>query len=62
MDNFRGFLGMKRMDKVPNAWIREFGGVTKGLMDVFSVGSERKGNDRIAKRVYVGVCWYTFSG
>ena len=30
MDNLRGLLGIRRMDKVPNARIRELCGVTKG--------------------------------
>ena len=39
MDNLNGLLGIRRMDKVPNAWIREVCGVTKGLMKVFSGSS-----------------------
>ena len=31
MDNLRGLLGIGRMDRVPNAWIRELCGVKKGL-------------------------------
>ena len=31
MDNLRGLLGIMRMDRVPNAWIRELCGVTKGV-------------------------------
>ena len=31
MDNLRGLLGIKRMDRVPNAQIRELCGVRKGL-------------------------------
>ena len=31
MDNFRGLLGIRRMDKVPNAWIRELCVVMKGV-------------------------------
>ena len=31
MDNLRGLLGIRRMDKVPNARIRELCGVRKGL-------------------------------
>ena len=31
MDNLRGLLGIRRMDRVPNAQIREFCGVTKGV-------------------------------
>ena len=39
IDKLRGLLGIRRMDKVPNARIRELCGVTKGLMKVFSDGS-----------------------
>ena len=31
MDTFRGLLGIRRMDRVLNAWIRELCGVKKGL-------------------------------
>ena len=31
MDNLRGLLGIMRIDRVPNAWIRELYGVKKGL-------------------------------
>ena len=31
MDNLRGLLGIRRMDRVPNAWIRELCRVKKGL-------------------------------
>ena len=37
MDNLRGLLGMRRMDKVSNAQISKLCGVTKVLM-VFSGG------------------------
>ena len=30
MDNLRGLLGIRRMDKVKNTWIREFCGLTEG--------------------------------
>ena len=40
MDNLRGLLGNRRMDKVLNAGIRELCGVTKGLM-VFFNGSTK---------------------
>ena len=33
MDNLRGLLGIKRMDRVPSAQIRELCGVTKGVDD-----------------------------
>ena len=39
MDNLRGLLGIRRLDKVPNARIRQLCGVTKRLMMVFSDGS-----------------------
>ena len=31
MDIIRGLLGIRRMDRVPNAWIRKLCGVKKGL-------------------------------
>ena len=31
MDNLRGLLGIRRMDRVPNAMIRQLCGVTKGV-------------------------------
>ena len=30
MDNLRGMLGIRRVDKVPNAWIRELGSDKRG--------------------------------
>ena len=62
MDNLRGLLGIRRMDRVPNARIRELCGVTKGVDErnegvLRWVGvEERMENDRFAKRVYVGEC------
>ena len=54
-------LGIKRMDKVPNAQIREWCGMVKGVderneEDVLHWLShvERIENDRIAKRLYAG--------
>ena len=51
------------MDKVPNARIRQLCGVTKGVDENIDEGIlrwfdhvERMEHDRIAKRVYVGVC------
>ena len=31
MDNLRGVLGIRRMDRILNAWIRELCGMKKGL-------------------------------
>ena len=31
MDNLRGLLGIRKMDRVPNSRIREFCGVKKGI-------------------------------
>ena len=63
MDILRGLLGIRRMDKVLNARIRELSGVTKGVYERFDEDVrrwfghvERMENDRIAKRVYVGGC------
>ena len=63
MDNFAGLLGIRRMDRVPNARIREWFGVTKRVNERIDEGvlqwfghMERMENDRIAKRVYLGEC------
>ena len=63
MDNLKGLLGIRRMDKVPNARIRQFCGVTKGVDEKIDEDLlrcfghvERRKNDRIAKRDYVGEC------
>ena len=63
MDNLRGLLSIKRMDKVLNAWIRQLSGVMKGVDEKINkdvlrwFGTvERIENNRIAKRVYVGEC------
>ena len=60
MDNLRGLLSIRRMDKVLNAWIRELYGVIKGVNERIDEGVlqwfshvERMEIDRIAKRVYV---------
>ena len=71
-DNLRGLLGIKRMDIVSNARIRELCGVTKevdekmvtkGVDERIGEGVllwfghvERMEEDMIAKRVYVGEC------
>ena len=61
MDNLKGFLGIRRMYRVPNARIRDLFGVTKGVDERIDEGVlwwlghvERIENDRTAKRVYVG--------
>ena len=57
MSRIRGLLGIRRMDRIPNAWIREFCGVEKKVDEsVFRWfgHTERMENDRIVKRVYVG--------
>ena len=63
MDNLRGLLGIRRMDRVPNAQIRELCGVKKDLDKRIDEGvlwwfnyMERMESDRIAKKVYVGEC------
>ena len=38
MYRLRGLLGIRRMDKVPNAQIRQFGGVTKGVNENIDEG------------------------
>ena len=56
-------LSIRRMDRVPNAWIRELCGVKKGLHERIDEGVlrwfghlERMERYRSAKRVYVGGC------
>ena len=63
MDNLRGLLGIRRMDKVPNARIRQLCRVTKGVDEKIDKGVlrwldyvERMKNNRITKRVYVRDC------
>ena len=63
MDNLRGLLGIRKMDRVPNARIREFCGVRKGLHEridesvLWWFGHVER--DRIAKRIYLGECAYS---
>ena len=45
MDNLRGLLGIRRMDRVPNEWM-------KGLMKTCFGHVERMENGRISKKVY----------
>ena len=59
MDNLRVLVGIRRMDRVPNARIREFCEVTKEVDERIGEGVlqwyghvERMERDRIAKRVY----------
>ena len=63
MDNLRGLLGIRRMNRVPNARIKELCGVMKGVDKRIGEGVfrwfshvERMENDRIPKGVYVGEC------
>ena len=63
MDNLRFLLGIRIMNKVPNAQIWEFFGVTKGVDERIDEGVlrwfghvERMENYFIAKRVYVVEC------
>ena len=63
MDNLRGLLGIRRMDRVSNAGIRELCGVTKGVDEMIDEGVprwfghvERMENNKMAKRVFVGDC------
>ena len=56
MDNFRGLLGTRRMDRVPNAWIRQLCVVKKGLDEKINEGMLQWFSHVVAKRVYVGEC------
>ena len=61
MDNLRGLLGIRRMDRVLNALIRELCGVMNGVDERIYEGvfwwlghvMEIMENDRIVKIVYV---------
>ena len=60
MDNLRGLLGTRRLDRVPNARIRELYGVTKGGGERIYEGVlrwfdhvKRMKNEITAKRFYV---------
>ena len=59
-----GLFGIRRMDRVPNAWIRELCRVTKGEDERIDEGVlrwfghvERMEKDRIAKKVCRTVYW-----
>ena len=61
--NVRGLLGIRRMDKIPNARINDLWGVRKSLDERIDESVlryfghvERMKKHRIAKRVYVGEC------
>ena len=63
MDNLRVLLGIRRMDRILNLWIRELCKVTKEIDKWIDEGIlwwfchvERMENNKIAKRVYVGEC------
>ena len=60
MDNLREWLGIRRMDKALNAWIRQLCKVTKDVDKKIDEGIlwwfghvKRMENDMIAKRVYI---------
>ena len=42
MDNLRGLLGIRRMNKVPNSWIRQLCGVMKVFSDGSAMWKERR--------------------
>ena len=63
IDNLKVLLSIRRMDGVTNAWIEELCRVMKGVGERIDEGVlqwfthiKRIENDRIAKRVYIGVC------
>ena len=59
MDNIRGLIGIKEMDKVLNTWIRVLYGVSKGIEERvdsvlwWSSHLERTENDNIVMRMYI---------
>ena len=46
MDNLRGLLEIRRMDKVPNTWIRQLCGVKKGVEEKIDEGLLRESMNR----------------
>ena len=63
MYNLRGWLGIIRMDRIPNSRIKELCRAKKDLGERINEGVlrwfshvERMERDRIPKRVYVGEC------
>ena len=59
MDNLRILLSSRRMDRIPNAWVKEWCRVTKGLdegVHQWFGHVERIENDRFANIVYIGEC------
>ena len=61
MYNLRGWLGIIRMDRIPNSRIKELCRAKKDLGERINEGvirlfghAERVEDDRFAKRVYVG--------
>ena len=66
MDNLRGLL--RRMDRVPNTWIRELCGVKKGLDKRIDegmlqwFGHVEKERYMIVKSLCRRMCWELFSG
>ena len=63
MDNLRRLLGIKRMEGVPHAQIRELCGVRKCLDEGIEEGAlrffchvETMERDRMADKIYVGEC------
>ena len=63
MDNLRGLLGIRRVDRVLNAWIRELCGSKKGIDERINEDvlwlfghMERMEKDKIAKKVHLEEC------
>src|SRR5678815_1751450 len=63
MDNLRGVLGVKRIDKIRNEGIRELCGVKKGVDERMNESTlrwfghmERMNDSRLVKRMYSGEC------
>ena len=59
MDNLRGLLGIRRMDRVPNAQVRELCRVRKGLnerIDGILQWFSHVQRDRIAKSLRKRMC------
>ena len=62
MNNLRGLLGIRRMDRVPNTWIRELCRVKRDLDERIDEGIlrwfdhvEKIERDRIAKSLFMSM-------
>ena len=69
VDNLRGLLGIRRMDRVPSPWKNELCGVAKGKDERVDEGVlqwfgfvEKMEKDRMLRESMRRVCWWSFIG